>query len=258
MKNLNKILIAFLGVIAISCTDEVQENKVAVTTKSTPELLSPTSDFSMVLSKVNADLLATTVIWNDAKYDGTQTVVTYAIEFAASGTDFATPVTVATTSDRFKSFTVGELNSAALDSGFAPFVESEIEVRIKSFVGTTQEDVTQYSNSYKIRLTPYPSWPNWGIIGSATPTGWDSDTNMDYSLSTRLYSITIVLTQAEFKFRLDDQWTTNLGDNGNDLSLEANGGNIPVPSAGTYKIVANFSDAEIGGMAPKTYTATKQ
>jgi hypothetical protein len=37
------------------------------------------------------------------------------------------------------------------------------------------------SNSYTMKVTPYPAWPNWGIIGSATITGWDSDTNLDYN-----------------------------------------------------------------------------
>jgi hypothetical protein len=51
-------------------------------------------------------------------------------------------------------------------------------------------------------------------------TGWDSDTNLDYSLSTKTYSITMNMKVGEFKFRLDDGWSTNFGDNGNNLTLD--------------------------------------
>ena len=172
----------------------------------------------------------------------------YSIEFAAAGTKFAAPTVVATSMGRFKNFTVGELNAAALAAGFAPFVESAIDVRIKSTVGSTGS-IAQASNFYTIKLTPYPAWPNWGIIGSATITGWDSDTNLDYSLSTKTYSITMNMVVGEFKFRLDDGWSTNFGDDGNNLTLDPNGANIPITVAGTYKITADFN--------AKTYKVTK-
>ena len=107
----------------------------------------------------------------------------------------------------------------------------------------------QISNSYTIKVTPYPAWPNWGIIGSATPTGWDSDTNLDYDLTTKKYSTTLNMVVGEFKFRLDDAWTTNYGDDGNNLTLEPGGANIPITVAGSYTIVVDFT--------AKTYTIKK-
>jgi hypothetical protein len=58
---------------------------------------------------------------------------------------------------------------------------------------------------------------------SATLTGWDSDTNLDYSPSTKTYSITMNMKVGEFKFRLDDGWSTNFGDDGNNLTLDPMG-----------------------------------
>ena len=141
----------------------------------------------------------------------------------------------------------------ALDAGLAPFVEGELDVRITSTVGAVSA-LPQISNFYTITLTPYPAWPNWGIIGSATAAttggdGWGTDANLDYDLATKKYSITMDLAVGEIKFRLDDAWTTNMGDNGNDLSLEAGGSNIPITSAGNYTIIVDF----IAG----TYTITK-
>jgi starch-binding outer membrane protein SusE/F len=253
MKNLNKILIVFISVLAISCSkDDIQNtNREAIAQTAAPKLLNPTSTFNLVLEKAKETDLATSVVWNDAAYSGTSTVVNYVIEIAKAGTNFATPVAVTTTTNRFKDITVGELNTAILTSGLVPFVEHQIDIRIKSYVGSVGTGAAQYSNLFTIKATPYPSWPNWGIIGSATPTGWGSDTNLDYDLATQLYSITIELTTGyEFKFRLDDAWATNFGDDGNNLTLEPGGANIPVPSGtGNYKITANFN--------AKTYTITK-
>ncbi len=49
----------------------------------------------------------------------------------------------------------------------------------------------------------------------------------------------IALTDGEIKFRLNNDWETNYGDNGADGTLESGGSNIPV-TAGNYKIVVDF------------------
>ena len=247
MKNISKYLFAFLSLVTISCTDVVMDRE-AVTTNVAPELVTPKTGLTIVLDKTKPNDLATTVVWNYAAYNGTSTVVNYSIEFAKAGTKFASPTVVATSLERFKNFTVGELNTAALDSGFPPFIESAIDVRIRSTVGTTGS-VSQTSNFYTIKLTPYPAWPDWGIIGSATPTGWDSDTNLDYSLITKTYSITMNMVVGEFKFRLDNAWSTNFGDDGNNGTLDAGGANIPIAVAGSYKVTVDFN--------AKTYKVTK-
>ncbi|BFM43312.1 hypothetical protein CFS9_19530 [Flavobacterium sp. CFS9] len=249
MKNIYRILLAFVGVLTVSCNaDDVQDRPV-IEAATAPVLLTPKSDFSIVLQNTNAANAATTFVWDDAQYNGTHTVVTYSLEMAAAGTNFKTPTVVATTTDKFKSFTVADLNSACLNAGFAPFKAAQIDVRVKSSLGTTGS-VSQVSNFYTITATPYPAWPNWGIIGSATPNGWnDPDTNLDYDLSTKKYSYVGPLTVGEIKFRLDDSWGTNFGDDGNDLTLDAGGANIPITVAGNYTIVIDFT--------AKTYTIKK-
>lgn len=243
MKNLNKILIAFVSILTISCSDDIQDtNRAAVMASAAPVLLTPSNTFNIILENANQNDLATSVVWNDASYSGTTTVVNYTIEIAKAGTSFATPVAVTTTTNRFKDITVGELNTAILTAGLVPFVEHQVDIRIKSYVGTIGNGSASYSNSFTIKATPYPSWPNWGIIGSATPTGWGSDTNLDYDLVTQKYSITMALIGGqEFKFRLDDAWATNYGDDGGNGTLDPSGANIAVPVSGNYKIIADFN-----------------
>lgn len=229
MKNTIKLLIAFISILTLSCTEDV-EHKTAAAKSTGISLLAPTSSFNLILDGAKLNDLATTFVWNDTANSTAGTSVSYTIEAAKSGTNFASPVVLgAATTNLFEDITVGNLDAAAKALGLPALVEGLIDVRIKSSAGT--------SNYYTLKVTPYQ--PNWGIIGDATPKGWDLSTDMIYNAATGTYSISLGLTTGTFKFRLDNAWTTNYGDDGNNLSLEAGGANIPV-TAGNYTIVANF------------------
>ena len=77
---------------------------------------------------------------------------------------------------------------------------------------------------------------NWGIIGSATPTGWDSDTKMKFDAAKKTWSLDIDLKAGDIKFRANDGWDINYGDNGADGILNGGGSNIAIASGGSYKI----------------------
>ncbi|RUT71150.1 SusF/SusE family outer membrane protein [Flavobacterium cupreum] len=243
MKNSYKILIAFIGVLLVSCNADDVENRPVVDAGTAPVLLTPLTGFSIVLSKETAKDIATTVTWNKATYTGQQTVVNYTIQIAKAGTNFANPSTVSNTTANSKELTVEELNSAVLNGGFTPYQSNDVDVRIKSVVGAT--GLPQYSNAFTIKVTPYAAWANWGLIGSATPNGWnDPDTDLNYDLATKKYSYVGPLTVGEIKFRLDDGWAVNYGDDGNDKKLDAGGANIPITSAGNYTVIVDIANKE--------------
>jgi hypothetical protein len=73
----------------------------------------------------------------------------------------------------------------------------------------------------------------WSVIGSLT--GWSSDIDLALNGSVWEGSVTVA-GREEFKFRANYDWGVNLGDNDADNSLEYNGANLVLPSAGTYKI----------------------
>jgi hypothetical protein len=81
---------------------------------------------------------------------------------------------------------------------------------------------------------------NWGLIGSATPGGWDTDTNIDYNAETRLLTITIDLVAGDIKFRANDAWDLNYGDDGANGSCEVNGANIAIAAGGNYTITLDL------------------
>ena len=84
-----------------------------------------------------------------------------------------------------------------------------------------------------------------GLVGSATPNGWDApDQKMDYDPATGTWSITTDLKEGEIKFRLNDGWAWNIGYNknntGNLNDLFHDGNNIPV-TAGNYTITLTIT-----------------
>lgn len=77
---------------------------------------------------------------------------------------------------------------------------------------------------------------SWGLIGDATPGGWDSDTDMTYNESLGALEVQLNLSAGEIKFRANDGWDLNYGDDGADGILEAGGSNIRINESGLYVI----------------------
>jgi len=90
-----------------------------------------------------------------------------------------------------------------------------------------------------------------GFIGSATPTGWDSDTDMDYNAEEGYWYITIDLVPGACKFRKNDGWGWNMGlADGDAGGMQGNlkqggvGNDLPVTVAGNYTVTFTIlSDA---------------
>ena len=102
-------------------------------------------------------------------------------------------------------------------------------------------------------ITITPAGTVWGVVGSATLNGWGAAEDVKLvpdPCNDGVYIIKdVVLTDGEIKFRQDDAWGVNLGDNGADGTTEANGANIAV-SAGTYDMTLDTVNG--------TYTLTKK
>ena len=81
----------------------------------------------------------------------------------------------------------------------------------------------------------------WAVIGDATPGGWDTDTDMTYDPVAKVWTVTMNLTAAKIKFRANNAWDLNYGDDGPNGVLEQGGADIQVPSEGNYTITLNLS-----------------
>ncbi len=346
MKNIFKTSILALVLVAMgSCEND--QDPIAIAGGG-PTLLTPTNGTSVVLKPESPNVAALILVW-DYSSAGVATAANYVVEAAETGSDFADPIILGSTTSRFLTLTAEEFNGLLTPARFAPFTESQLDIRVRSVLGTAASAMTQMSNVITIKVTPYstelpkigvpgnhqgwdptaPDLPilrsssftmtdyegyvwldgeykflapmldgsfdwgttdwgddgsfsgmlavgggnasapagyyllkadtttllysqtptNWGIIGNATPTGWDSDTDMTYDPATKTLSIVmnLVADGNKIKFRANDAWELNFGDNGADGTLEQGGDDIAVPATGMYKITLDLSQ-------PRAYT----
>jgi hypothetical protein len=108
--------------------------------------------------------------------------------------------------------------------------------------------ITVDVNAKTYSVAPYnatgaPVYATIGVIGSATPGGWDNDTDMTQEVSDphQWYidgqALTVAPDADKIKFRADNAWTTNWGSNSFPFGKGTPGGaDIPVSEAGNYLI----------------------
>lgn len=75
----------------------------------------------------------------------------------------------------------------------------------------------------------------WGIIGDATPGGWDSDMDMNLNAD-GTWAIEARLVAGPLKFRANNDWPINLGDNDANGILEPEGADITIAEPGKYRV----------------------
>ncbi len=104
---------------------------------------------------------------------------------------------------------------------------------------TTKNLVNQFTVDIDALNSSLGSQSDWGLVGSATPNGWNGPDVEMYQTGPQEFSIYTELVSGELKFRFNEDWGNNFGDNGNDGTLESGGANIAI-SAGTYFIVMDL------------------
>ena len=202
------------------------------------------SDDNLVLNEENAANEILTLTWTEPDF-GFSAAALYSVQIDVQGGDFSNPQIISVGGAFDKTFTVEELNAKLLSLSMVPNEEGVASFRIKATLSEYQEI---YSNTVNISVTPYSSLldlsTSLGVVGSATPGGWGNENILDlpfYSTATtNVYVAYVTLRNGEIKFRNNNDWSENWGDDGADGTLDSYGANIAV-SAGTYKIEVNFS-----------------
>ena len=95
-----------------------------------------------------------------------------------------------------------------------------------------------------INLTYSFEKAEWGLIGTSTAGGLVTDTDMTYDAVEGAWSITTLLQPGNIKFRANDAWDLNYGDDAADAILEADGADISIATTGTYKIVLYINNPD--------------
>lgn len=202
------------------------------------------SDDNLVLNEENAANEILTLTWTQPDF-GFSAAALYSVQIDVQGGDFSNPQIISVGGAFDKTFTVEELNAKLLSLSMVPNEEGVASFRIKATLSEYQEI---YSNTVNISVTPYSSLldlsTSLGVVGSATPGGWGNENILDLpfyaTATTNVYVAYVTLRNGEIKFRNNNDWSENWGDDGADGTLDSYGANIAV-SAGTYKIEVNFS-----------------
>jgi len=236
MKKIFNISIFLLGFLIIfnSC-----EKKDFPTLNPKANTTITLSDNNIVLTDATAANDALTVSWTKPDF-GFEAAASYSLLIDLSGGDFSAAQIISVGNVLEKTFTEGELNGKLLSLGVRPGIATDVDIMVQTKLSNStildSEPVTLTVTAYSSILDLST---DWGIVGSATPGAWGTPDIPDlpfYQTSTPGMLVAYVtLRSGEIKFRQNNSWTVNLGDDGADGTLEPNGANISV-SAGTYKI----------------------
>lgn len=209
---------------------------------------------------------AVTYTWQAADFNY-QAAITYTLQFAKAGTNFANTVDFNVGSALTKSFNQTELNGVynSLDCTLTS-VPTALDVRVKSSVGDAA--AAQMSTSKGITATPYLAvtlpTEQWGLVGPAAD-GWPGAVNTDrvlsYDCKARAFTLTTNLQPGPFLFRMDKAWATKLGGAAGDftkgIALTTSGADLVwVKTAGTYTIKLEVNHNATGGVVDGKVTIT--
>lgn len=96
---------------------------------------------------------------------------------------------------------------------------------------------------------------SFGLIGTATPSGWDSDTDMVFDHQNNFWISNLNLESGALKFRLNDSWDINYGSQNNTDGIAYLGdqGAHTITETATYEVTFSINEDP----ATANYTASK-
>ncbi len=261
MKHIYNITLALFSLIALgSC--EKEDDKVIAQGIEAPTLVSPNATLTL---KPEADAIpALTMVWDHGDYD-VNTPINYTIEVDNLGNEFAEALEIGTTSERFYTWTVKDLNTIALGKDLEAGTEGALEVRIKSVLGSEGFD-EMISNIGILTITPYEAvvtpvgGPKFFMVGNFqkyydaaewTPTEAIRMSHIGSSDEELIFEAFVKLNEGDgFKFINDAlDWgdlTSNIGTIGGaqDGKLENSGGSsdIKAPETGLFYVKVDITN----------------
>ncbi|WP_433628788.1 SusE domain-containing protein [Chryseobacterium cucumeris] len=258
MKNLFKILaLVFTGLIVFSC--EKDEDQAVINETSAGKISADKS--AIVLNELNANDAVISFTWTKPTFN-IAVVPNQKVEFGMKGDGFKKSATIDFSNDMTSgSATHAALNAAMFAIGAVPDVVNDIEVRLKTSVGSA----AFYSNVIALKVTPYTPNPDLvypkinvpgAYAGAAGYANWtpSNSPNLFSPEKNDKYRGFIFIKDAsgdngKYKFAINQDWPGNKGDDGtNSGKLKVDGSDIVPAAAGTYYLKVDW--------AANTYSAT--
>ena len=241
MKNIYKYSILFFGLFLIlgSC-----QKKEFVQINPDAKINANLSTSSIVLNENNADSDVLEVSWDEPDV-GFNASTKYYVLIDFPGSDFSQAQSFPAGTDLHLILKGGELNNALIAMGVPTGTPTDLGVKVRAKLS---DEKSVYSATMPLTVTAYATIldlsTDWGVVGSATPGGWGSPDIPDLPFyktdNPNIIVAYVTLRDGEIKFRKNNDWSENYGDDGLDGTLDGGGANIPV-TAGTYKITIDWS-----------------
>ncbi|WP_369996970.1 SusE domain-containing protein [Winogradskyella sp.] len=208
-----------------------------------------------VLAAGTSSNLGERFTWGNADF-GTPTNVTYELQSSVSG-DFTDANVVSSTTSNEIAMTIGQMMSVATEAGLDADPDSpapntgSFSVRLRAYPGDTGSGTEAFTDAVVINVELLESTgtgeggimpATWGVVGSGyNDWGNAGPDGQFYTTSTAdVFVAYVTLIDGAIKFRENNDWASNLGDDGADGTLEDGGADINV-TAGTYKITLDVA-----------------
>lgn len=261
MKNIYKIIFAFISVLAISCNGDDVDNRPVLDATAAPEITAPQSGKQYVLTENNASSVAETFKWSEAMYSA-NVVVQYTVLLDKKGGDFSAAKPIATVSDLTQvGVLVKDLNQGAIELGAPAEVATLFDVKIKSAVSGGVPMLSK--TPITITVTPYTGkvkydFVEWYLVGDATVAGWDTNKGNQIlyrnPTNSNEYVFTGFFKKGYFKMISNPgSWAPMYGGSGGSLVYRATEGDADPPS---IEITADGYYAFKMDVQKLTYTLT--
>ncbi len=134
-------------------------------------------------------------------------------------------------------------NDFGIDGEAEIVTDAEKNVVVTAKLGGENKNVKVPSGLYRISVNrklntlEMVKIVSMGVIGNATPKGWDAETPMIYDAESNTYSLVTKMTAGSYKFRANNNWTYSIGNDGT-----FSGGDYTMDKAdGEYKIVLDVN-----------------
>ncbi len=251
MKNLFKILaLVFTGLLVLSC--EKDEDQAIINETSAGKIAADKS--AIVLNELNANDAVISFTWTKPTFN-IAVVPNQKVEFGMKGNGFKKSATIDFSNDMTSgSATHAAMNAAMFAIGAVPDVVNDIEVRLKTSVGSA----AFYSNVIALKVTPYTPNPDLvypkinvpgAYAGAAGYANWtpSNSPNLFSPEKNDKYRGFIFIKDAsgdngKYKFAINQDWPGNKGDDGtNTGKLKADGSDIVPAAAGTYYMKVDWA-----------------
>ncbi len=270
-KDLNQMALKFGGSIGQPIDLDVRvvatlvNNNEAKTSATTKITVTPYSDLQLmtispttvVTAPATYSKIAAALSWNKG-FIGYPDAITYELQFAKGGTNFASPTVVSKNTSTTQSYTQGDLNTTvAIDYGVAIGTTGTVDFRVKA---TNAASAVIYSNVLTFSVTTSAIVPKYTvpsqlfIVGDATQGAWNNPVPTPSQQLTKIDAFTfggVINFVGGKQFLLlpvNGDWShkynpsiSGSNPSGDDFAPDAGGNNMVGPlNSGYYKIIVDF------------------